>query len=212
MKHILCISAPAQHNHHAFARVLLEDAGPRWAQQSLGCIVNLVTGDPQPHWHAIVELWLADETPFESLDIAQYADVIHEYAAYSVSEQVEKDELLDSNQRTTAIKQIAAWQRRSNITSAQAQQLWDKHVPLANRVHVGCVRYVRHRVLGASSPSPAYEGFAFQYFLTQQDLQARMFDKPESVQLIMDDTSQFIEQFEVFVCQEHIVKSQRATA
>ncbi|MHC8320399.1 EthD domain-containing protein [Pseudomonas sp. GB2N2] len=214
MKHIIFISAHPEQDTPQFERILLRETGPALAERCSGCIVNLVDALPVTRWNAIVEIWLDDKMSLASLNLAQSLGVISELACYSVSEHLEKTKLVPGSLLTPAVKQIAAWERRLDINAAEARRHWDEHVPLANRVHIGCMRYVRHwvRSMTASRPSPPYQGIAFQYFLTVDDLQNRMFDSPESVQQIVDDTSEFIERFDVFVCREHVLNPPRAVS
>lgn len=211
MKHIIFVSAHTDQSTSRLEHQLLRETAPVLAERCLGYVVNLINVVPASHWNAIIELWLHDDTPLASLNLARFFDGIGEYACYAVSEHIEKNELTCDGQPTPAIKQIATWVRRVDMSADEARRHWDEHVPLANRVHVGCVRYVRHWVqsMATSPTTQPYQGIAFQYFLSANDLQNRMFDRPESVQLIVDDTKEFIERFEVFVCREYVIKSLR---
>ena len=88
------------------------------------------------------------------------------------------------------------WIGRSELTPAEQRRHWDEHVPLANRIHVGCTRYVRNWVEAPTAnhgaAAPPYQGIAMQHFLTEQDLRERSFDSPTSVQVIKDDVAEFI--------------------
>lgn len=131
--------------------------------------------------------------------------------SYRVTELVEKDELRTAGAPTPAVKLIAAWQARTDIARTEARRHWDEHVPLANRIHIGCVRYVRNWVDALAMSSSAcprpYQGIAFQYFRTREDLEQRSFDTPQSVHVIQNDVAEFIASFDVLIASEYIFEA-----
>lgn len=137
-------------------------------------------------------------------------------ASYLVEECVERDSpALATGTGPHGRKLVTCWRARADLTSAQARQRWDEHVPLARRIHVGCQRYVRNWVLALVRASgdfpPIYSGFAFQYFASARDLAERLFDSPESAGVIQHDVAAFIDTFEVQVCTDWLHGTSRAS-
>jgi EthD domain len=178
--------------------------------------VNLVQGaDPGTPWHAVLELW-GDQTlaqsPWEDAEIDRR---VARRAVYRVTELVEKDVGPARRWPTAGPKLIVPWIGRRELTPAEQRRHWDEHVPLANRIHVGCTRYVRNWV-EASAPNlaattPPYQGIAIQHFLTEQDLRERSFDSPASVQVIQDDVAEFIAEYMALQTVEYFSVTERAT-
>ncbi|UXJ50260.1 EthD domain-containing protein [Pseudomonas citronellolis] len=132
--------------------------------------------------------------------------------SYLVEEHVEKDSPnMSSGTGQHGRKLITCWQARADLTLDQARRHWDEHVPMANRIHIGCRRYVRNWVRALARASgdfpPIYTGFTFQYYASAQDLAERMFDSPESACVIQRDVEEFIDTFEVQVCTERLLET-----
>ena len=106
------------------------------------------------------------------------------------------------------MKLIAAWEARDDVTRTEVRRHWDEHVPLANRIHVGCaaLRAQLGRCVGCELEPSArpYQGFAFQYFRTQQDLVERSFDRPESRAIIEADVADFLASCDVLLATEYV--------
>lgn len=191
MKHIVFLEAdgpvPALHERQ------LE----RWARGTPpGCdalTVNAVLpGDAPAPWDAVVELWTSSATLAPAL-LDELRAGSARWAAYRVTEMVEKEVGTSPGWPTPGIKMIVPWFGRPDVTRAEQRRHWDEHVPLANRIHVGVSRYVRNWVEARlPSDAPDYGGIAMQSFPTLADLQERLFDAPASVQVILDDVAEFI--------------------
>jgi hypothetical protein len=192
MKHIVFLKAAGP------ARVLRDSLLTRFASgPPPGCIastVNLVSsGDPAPPWDAVVELWTRPAS-IGAPALAALPDAPGcRVAAYLVTEMIEKNAGPPKGWPTSGVKMIVPWIGRADVPPAEQRRHWDEHVPLANRVHIGVSRYVRNWVDSAVSiDAPRYQGIATQHFPTEADLHDRLFDSPASVQLIVDDVTDFI--------------------
>jgi hypothetical protein len=168
--------------------------------------VNLVADSSAP-WDAVTELWRHDEAELQAGFEAELARRCSQLAEYAVTELVGKDLGPDRGWPTLGIKTVVPWIGRSDVSVDERRRHWDEHMPLANRVHVGVTRYVRNWVEApasrAVSAAPDYQGIATQHFLTQQDLETRMFDSPASVQVIADDVADFVAEHVFLVTTEY---------
>lgn len=196
----------------AFGDWVLRQFGPMLAAQAQGCVVNLVVpGESTPVWDAVLELWSDSDDVLALLDTPELRMRAARSVTYAVTELPGKDSAARRGQPTSGIKLIAAWTGRDDVAPTEIRRHWDEHVPLANRIHIGCERYVRNWVTAlAIAPSPyppAYRGVAFQYFASQQDLVERSFDKPESVQVINDDVADFLASCDVLLATEYLLKA-----
>lgn len=191
-------------------RWLLNTGVPDLARTASRCVLNLVTPGEGSRFDAVIETWATSSKPLAALLLPAWTERTRA-VAFQVSEHIEKDQLeMSPGHPTPAVKLIAGWTRRDDLSPIEARRHWDEHVPLANRVHVGCARYVRHWVQGIAHAHaddvPPYQGIAFQYYRTQMDLEQRSYDKPESVALINDDTAEFLSSADVMHVVEHSVK------
>ena len=166
----------------------------RRANDDSNVAVNLVQfiGTPTP-WHAVLEIWNEEpDVPWNEAEIDRY---VARRVAYRVTELVGKDVGPQRQWPTPGPKLIVPWIGRADITPVEQRRHWDEHLPLANRIHVGCQRYVRNWVEAPApgqTAAPPYQGIATQHYLTDQDLRERSFDTPASVQVINDDVAEFI--------------------
>lgn len=195
-----------------FGQWMLATFAPSLASRTNGCCVNRVMpGGPAPEWDVVLETWSDSDDLLSLLDSPELRRRASRIASYKTLEIVEKDEGVQRAGPTPGIKLIAAWVGRNDVARDELRRHWDEHVPLANRIHIGVQRYVRNwveAVAAATMPfPPAYQGVAFQYYASHQDLIDRSFDKPESVQIIADDVADFISHHAVFLTTEYLIKS-----
>lgn len=115
--------------------------------------------------------------------------------AYLVSETVEKDQQrFAPGGRAPGVNLVSAITWGEGKSDAQGRQGWRNHGPLACRIHVGMTRYVQNVVEQTLTPgSPPYNGVAILYFPTQQDLEQRLYDKPEDAEVIGADVASFVD-------------------
>lgn len=188
-------------------RWILDDFAPQLSRHGIRCAISVLS-EPAPNIADVVlETWTADPGDIDHVhapELLQRAEI----ATYQIAESIEKDELQCSGSPTPAVKLIAAWEAREDVARTEVRRHWDEHVPLANRIHVGCERYVRNWVealvfSSACYPRP-YQGFAFQYFRTHRDLVERSFDKPESQAVIDADVGEFLSRFDVLLTTEYV--------
>ena len=202
----------AQEDPEEFQQWVLSTFAPAIAAEAEGCCVNLVTPHtPSPEWDVVLETWSDSAELLSFLNSPTLRQRANRIASYVVQEMVEKDEGILQGWPTAGIKLIAPWTGRNDVAPTELKHHWDEHVPLANRIHIGVQRYVRNWVDAvAVAPTlfpPAYQGIAFQYFATQEDLIERSFDKPESIQIIADDVADFIAHHDVLLTTEHLIKA-----
>jgi hypothetical protein len=157
-----------------------------------------------PRWDVVVELWADDEATLQAVPLADLVPPGHA-TAVRVDELPGKDELHDAARSSGAVKLIVAWTRLHGVTREEARRLWDEHVPLANRIHVGVVRYQRHWMHETPlwGPPLVYTGVAMQVFPEARAMQERMFDGPDGAAAIQADASQFVGTFDTLVTREH---------
>ena len=115
--------------------------------------------------------------------------------AYLVTETVEKDQQRFAlGGRAPGVNLVSAITWGEGKSDAQGRQGWRNHGPLACRIHVGMTRYVQNVVEQTLTPgAPPYNGVAILYFPTQQDLEQRLYDKPESAEVIGADVASFVD-------------------
>jgi hypothetical protein len=212
MKFISLVTAGTGQDRSRFNEWMLQRCAPDLAITVQRCAVNTLESNP------VADLVL--ETWAESTDVlaAIHSAPLLERASvttYQVAEWIEKDELRAPGTPTPAVKLIAAWEGRADVARTETRRHWDEHVPLANRIHIGCVRYVRNWIealaMSSAAYPPAYQGIAFQYFRTRDDLEQRSFDRPESVQVIQDDVGDFIAACDVMIATEYVFQSSRSS-
>ncbi len=170
--------------------------------------VNLVQKtDTAVPWDAIVEIWSEQADIRSSWDDKEMDQHAARRVVYRVAEFVEKDTGPERGWPTSGPKLIVPWIGRAELTPAERRRHWDEHVPLATRIHVGCTRYVRNWIEAPApntdSTTPPYQGIAMLHFPTEQDLRERSFDTPASVQVIEDDTTEFIAEHVVLQTSEY---------
>jgi hypothetical protein len=209
MKHMVFLEA---RDSAAQLHASLLTGFPALAQGASAVAVNLVqTADPGIRWHAVLEIWGGQ--PETSLRDAEIGPHVARRAVYRVTEFVEKDVGPERRWPTPGPKLIVPWVGRPDVTPAEQRRHWDEHVPLANRIHVGCTRYVRNWIEapapGSASTAPPYQGIAIQHFLTDADLRERSFDSPASVQVIHDDVADFIAEHVVLQAVEYFSTTER---
>lgn len=202
----------AQEDPEEFRQWILSTFAPTLAAEADGCCVNLVMPDARsPEWDAVMETWSDSAGLLSALNAPELSRRVRRIANYQVLEIVEKDEGVLRGRPTSGIKLIAAWVGRNDVAREDLKHHWDEHVPLANRIHIGVQRYVRNWVeavpVAPTPVPPAYQGIAFQYFATQQDLLERSFDKPENIQIITEDVADFISHHDVLLTTEHLIKA-----
>jgi len=208
MKHIVFLQARGA--AAALHDSLLTSFAPH-ADRGSVVAVNIVqdNGAPTP-WDAVLEIW--SEEPDTRLWVGKGIDRhVSRSVAYLVSEFVEKDIGPDRRWPTEGPKLIVPWVGRADLTPAERRRHWDEHVPLANRIHVGCTRYVRNWVEAPidGDTAPPYQGIAMQHFPTVRDLQERSFDSPASVQAIHEDVAEFIAEHVVLQTVEYFRTASR---
>jgi hypothetical protein len=191
----------------ALRRWLLEEFAPQLARAGLPCAVNVV-GEPSANLaHVVLETWAADPADVARIHTSKVLEQAH-LVTYLVREWIEKDELGAAGSPTSAIKLIAAWEAREDVARTDVRRHWDEHVPLANAIHIGCVRYVRNWVDGLAASSEyyprSYQGFACQYFRSHQELVERSFDRPENRAVIEADVADFLTRFDVLLTTEYL--------
>jgi hypothetical protein len=196
----------------AFCNWVLHEFAPALAPQVRGLVVNCVLpAASAPVWDIVIETWCDPEPELSMLDTPELRARAARSVTFAVDELVGKDNGFARGQPTIGVKLIAPWTGRDDVSRTEIRRHWDEHVPLANRIHIGCERYVRNWVTSlvmAPTPyPPAYQGIAFQYFASQQDLVERSFDKPESVQVITDDVADFLASCDVLVTREYLLKA-----
>lgn len=172
-----------------------------------GCRISQALESPATEFDLLLEHYSDSPRVLDEL-YRQFADQAI-LTSYLVEEYVEKDEPgLSAGTGALGRKLISGWFPRSDVSMEQARRHWNEHVPLANRIHIGCRRYVRNWVRSLARASgdfpPLYAGFAFQYYATEEDLAERMFDKPESATLIQRDVEEFIAAYAVQICSERV--------
>lgn len=209
MKFIVFLKAAPASGRAGLAGWLAETGAPTLAAHADRCVLNLVAGAADARFDAAVELWAADAEVLAALNARAWTAVA-DSVAYAVDEHIEKADFTPpAAGRTAAVKLVAGWTRRVDVSPAEARRHWDEHVPLANRIHVGCERYVRHWVRGVAQAHardvPCYQGIAFQYYRTAEDLRERSFDRPESVAIIHDDVADFLTNTDVLIVEETVL-------
>jgi uncharacterized protein (TIGR02118 family) len=190
-----------------------DDAAARWrlacearetvAAAQLRAVINEVTvTEPETAWDLVLELWADSPQVVEALNLRALVPG-GGWALVQVDELVEKDMWSGGAPPPQAVKQIAAWWRQPQLKREEARRHWDEHVPLANRVHVGAGRYVRHwlasRPLDGELP---YDGVAMQTFASQHDFKERLFDGPQGEAQVRADVQEFIAGFHVLLVRE----------
>jgi hypothetical protein len=114
--------------------------------------------------------------------------------AYLFTEIVDKDQQrFTVGERAPGVNLVSAITWGEGKNDAQGRQGWRHHGPLACRIHVGMTRYVQNYVEQTLTPgAPPYNGVAILYFPTQQDLEQRLYDRPESAEVIGADVASFV--------------------
>ncbi len=178
-----------------------------------GCLaaaVNVVQSGAEPApWDIVIELWLDRRNPAAPFALFGVIPPGTRVATCLVEELVEKDAGPARGWPTPGIKMIVPWIGRADVPPHEQRRHWDEHVPLANRIHVGVTRYVRNWIeqstASAPLPTPAWQGIAMQLFASEADLRDRLFDRPENVQVILDDVADFIASHDALVVTEYHV-------
>jgi EthD domain len=130
--------------------------------------------------------------------------------SYLVTEVVEKDQQTFAHgERAPGVNLVSAITWGVGKSHEQGRQGWRNHGPLACRIHIGMTRYVQNYVEHALTPAaPPYNGVATLYFPTLQDLEQRLYDRPESAELIGADVRSFVnlEKIITFYTSQYVLK------
>jgi hypothetical protein len=114
--------------------------------------------------------------------------------SYLVSEVVEKDQqTFVRGERAPGVNLVSAITWGEGKNDQQGRQGWRHHGPLACRIHIGMTRYVQNYIEQVLTPgAPPYNGVAMLYFPALVDLEQRLYDRPESAELIGADVRSFV--------------------
>jgi hypothetical protein len=202
----------------ALAFLKLGDAGDAEARRHLvdaaiaavrkaqlrGVVNEVHASQGQAAWDAVVELWVEEAAQLASLDLAALVPG-GRCTMVAVEERVEKDVWNGRALPADAIKLIVGWTRRAELSSAEARRHWDEHVPIANRVHIGVGRYVRHWLAPTMLAGNAlpYDGVAEQTFIDAKALKEGMYDSAAGEAEILADVQEFIGSYDIFTSREH---------
>ena len=130
--------------------------------------------------------------------------------SYLVADVVEKDaQKFAPGERAPGVNLVSAITWGEGKTAEQGRNGWRNHGPLACRIHIGMTRYVRNVIEQAVTPgAPGYNGVAMLYFPTLQDLEQRLYDSPQNVEVIGKDVAGFVnlEKIVTFYTGQYVMK------
>jgi len=130
--------------------------------------------------------------------------------SYLINEVVQKDQQTFAlGQRAPGVNLVSVITWAEGRTQETGRQGWRKHGPLACRVHIGMTRYVQNDIEQAvTAGAPAYDGVAVLYFPTLQDLEQRLYDTPQNVEIIAADVKSFVnlQKIVTFYTTQHSLK------
>jgi EthD domain len=177
--------------------VNINDVSPRMATAPLDSapvpydVVTEMWVKDQGGSESTVELYDAVTGPAIAQSLNQAAAVSH---SYLITEVVEKDkQSFRLGQKAPGVNLVSAITWAEGRNDETGRQGWQKHGPLACRVHVGMTRYVQNYIELALTPkAPPYNGVALLYFPTVQDLEQRLYDTPQNAEVIAADVKSFV--------------------
>jgi EthD domain len=218
MKFISLIGGDSRQDRAEFRSWFVREHAPAIIAQApriAHCVVNL--NDVKPNmgvaplesapvpYDVVTEMWIepanASETAgelYNSAVGAAFERGLHSRGAtccsYLVNEVVEKDrQTFARGERAPGVNLVSAITWGEGKSNEQGRQGWRNHGPLACRIHIGMTRYVQNYVEQVLTPgAPPYNGVAILYFPTLQDLEQRLYDRPESAELIGADVRSFV--------------------
>ena len=110
-------------------------------------------------------------------------------------------------ERTPGVKALMPSRRIESMAVDNIAQRWLEHRLVAEKHHVGAIRYLQNGVLEALTPSAeVMHGIAELYFPTIKDLEERFFDSPEGERAIAADANRFVASSYHLFCSEYPLK------
>ncbi len=192
MKLVAFIQAPAGADQAAYKRWYLETFAPSLLCRVpglAGLTVNVIrqaetlydyegAGGPEVA-DIYAEFWLQQD---RVVTAGEFAPPEGRQQMFRVEERIEKAELDRAPGVMAGIRLLSPLYPIEGAQPAQSVGFWDRHVPLALRIHVGMSRYVRDIVLDVmgEEPSPVF-GVASLHFPSDEAIRDRFFDSPESI-------------------------------
>lgn len=163
--------------------------------------------EPASSAEGAAELYKAAVAPAVEQSLRPRSATCH---SYLVADVVEKDaQKFAPGERAPGVNLVSAITWGEGKTAEQGRNGWRNHGPLACRIHIGMTRYVRNVIEQAVTPgAPGYNGIAMLYFPTVQDLEQRLYDSPQSVEVIAKDVAGFVnlEKIVTFYTGQYVMK------
>jgi hypothetical protein len=126
---------------------------------------------------------------------------------YRVAELIEKNERADQIGQTPGVLQFGLCYPLKGHSREQSRFFWDRHVPLALRVHVGMVHYVRNFVEAPlSNEADSIFGIPALHFPDVASMQSQFYDKLESIPEHAEDVADFVSAARSYVAVRHVLK------
>ena len=150
------------------------------------------------------EFWSGDDDVLSVVDVT--AGPPGE-SVYHVTELIEKNERADQIGQTPGVLLFAPCYPLKGHSREQSRSFWDRHVPLALRVHVGMDHYVRNLVeTPLSKEADPIFGIPALHFPDLASLQSQFYDKLESIPEHAADVADFVGAGHSYVAVRYVLK------
>jgi hypothetical protein len=150
-----------------------------WIERCAVHVAGAIGDPPAPgEPDMAVELWTSREPLDWASEIA--AAPLDAGAGYHLHEIIEKGDGVFPKGTLSGLTLVVFVRPRPGVEIGEVKARWDRHAPLARRVHVGMQRYSRNLIEWISTPGARpYIGVAVLQFATDADFLEGLWESPE---------------------------------